>query len=95
MSFLHEHILFFGVLADSLTFVGGFILAWDAFFRLRDLKDKRISDEFRRTFPKLNMTDKDWDDALWSVSRALAGSALLMVGFFCQILLRFAEHGSQ
>jgi hypothetical protein len=94
MQFLHEHLLFFGVVADSLTFLGGLILSWDAFVRLRDLRDKRIDDEFRRTFPKLNMTDKDWKSALWSVGRALAGSGLLAVGFLFQILMRFAEHAS-
>ena len=94
MQFLHEHLLFFGVVADSLTFLGGFILSWDAFVRLRDLKAKRIDHEFRRTFPKLNMTDEDWKNAVWSVGRALAGSGLLAVGFLCQILMRFAEHAS-
>jgi hypothetical protein len=92
MQFLHEHLLIFGVVADSLTFLGGLILSWDAFVRLRDLKDKRVDDEFRRTFPKLNLTDKDWKSAIWSVGRALAGSGLLAIGFLCQILLRFAEH---
>jgi hypothetical protein len=94
MQFLREHLLFFGVVADGLTFFGGLILSWDALLRLRDLKDKRIDDEFRRTFPKLNMTDDDWNKAVWSVGRALAGSGLLAIGFLCQILMRFAEHAS-
>jgi hypothetical protein len=92
MQFLHEHLLFFGVAADSLTFLGGVILSWDAVLRLSDLKKKRVDDEFRRTFPRLNLTDSDWKDAVWSVRRALAGSGLLAAGFFCEILLRFAEH---
>jgi hypothetical protein len=91
MQFLREHLLYFGVAADSLTFLGGVILSWDAILRLRDLKKKRVEDEFRRTFPRLNLTDSDWKDAVWSVGRALAGSALLAAGFFCQILIRFAE----
>ncbi len=93
MQFIHEHLLFFGVVADSLTFLGGGILSVDAFLRLGDLKKKRVNDEFRMTFPKLNLTDEDWKDAVWSVRRALAGSGLLAAGFLFQILLRFAEHG--
>jgi hypothetical protein len=91
MGWVHDHRFFVGVLADFLTFLGGAFLAWDAFYRLRDLKSKRVSDEFRKTFPKLNLTDKEWKDALNSVRRALFGAILLVVGFFCQILLRFAE----
>jgi hypothetical protein len=91
MDWVHDHRFLVGMLADFLTFLGGAFLAWDAFYRLRDLKNKRVSDEFRRTFPKLNLTDKDWKDALNSVRRAFFGAILLVAGFLCQILLRFAE----
>ena len=51
MNWLHEHRFFVGILADSLTFLGGLLLARDAFRRLRDLKGRRTDEEFRRTFP--------------------------------------------
>ncbi|MDR3753321.1 MAG: hypothetical protein P4K93_04470 [Terracidiphilus sp.] len=91
MSWVTDHRFILGILADFLTFLGGAFLAWDAFYRLRDLKSKRVSDEFRRTFPKLNLTDKEWRDALNSVRRAFYGAILLVAGFLLQILLRFAE----
>ena len=91
MDWVHDHRFLVGILADFLTFLGGAFLAWDAFYRLHELKNKRVSDEFRRTFPKLNLTDKDWQDALSSVRRAFFGAILLVAGFLCQILLRFAE----
>jgi hypothetical protein len=91
MDWVHDHRFLVGILADFQTFLGGAFLAWDAFYRLRELKNKRVSDEFRRTFPKLNLTDKDWQDALSSVRRAFFGAILLVAGFLCQILLRFAE----
>ena len=91
MGWVHDHHFFVGILADFLTFVGGGFLAWDAFFRIRDLKNKRVDGEFRLTFPKLNLTDKEWQDALNSLRRAFWGAILLVAGFLCQILLRFAE----
>ncbi len=91
MGWVHDHRFLVGILADLLTFLGGAFLAWDAFYRLRDLKNKRIDGEFRRTFPKLNLTDKDWEQARNSVKRAFYGAILLVAGFFLQILLRCAE----
>ena len=56
---LHEHRFAIGILADSLTFLAGALLTRDAFRRLRDLNNKRNDDEFRRTFPKLNLSDEE------------------------------------
>ena len=90
MNWVHEHRFWIGILADSLTFLGGFALARDAFRRLKDLKDKRTDDEFRRTFPKLNLTDKDWRNAILSMRWTAGGFVLIAIGFACQLLLRFA-----
>jgi len=90
MQIIQEHKFLIGVVADSLTFLGGALLARDAFRRLRDLKDKRTDDEFRRTFPKLNLSDQDWDDAIRAMRWTLAGFGLIVVGFACQLVLRFA-----
>ncbi len=90
MHWVHEHRFWIGIIADSLTFLGGLLLARDAFRRLRDLKDKRTDEAFRRTFPKLNLTDDDWHDAIVSMRWSVAGFVLIAVGFACQLLLRFA-----
>jgi|HubBroStandDraft_1064217.scaffolds.fasta_scaffold524411_2 hypothetical protein len=90
MHYLYEHRFPIGILADSLTFLGGAFLARDAFRRLRDLGDKRTDDEFRRTFPKLNLTDQDWKDATRAMRWTFAGFVLMALGFACQLLLRFA-----
>ena len=91
MDLVHQHRLAIGIFTDVIAFLGGAVLAWDAFYRVRDLKNKRITDEFGNTFRKLNMTDKEWEDAQKSVWRAVAGTGLLVLGLICQILLRFAE----
>jgi hypothetical protein len=90
MHCLHEHRFLIGVLADSVTFLGGAMLTRDAFRRLRDLKNKRTDDEFRRTFPRLNLTDQDWKDAARAMRWTLAGFGLIAAGFACQLLLRMA-----
>jgi high-affinity Fe2+/Pb2+ permease len=91
MALIHSHLLWFGILSDVLNFAGALVLGYDAFLRLRDVANKRLDEQFRSTFPKLNLTDDDWETALWSVRRALAGTVLLLAGFFVQILLRLAE----
>jgi hypothetical protein len=90
MHWLHEHRFALGIVADSLTFLGGAALARDAFRRLRDLKDKRTDDEFRRTFPRLNLSDQDWKDAARAMWWTFAGFGLVTLGFACQLLLRCA-----
>lgn len=90
MHWLREYRSAIGILADSLTFLGGVLLTRDAFRRLRDLKDKRTDEEFRRAFPKLNLTDQEWRDATVAVGWTVAGFGLIAVGFACQLLLRFA-----
>jgi len=80
-----------GVLADTLTFLGGCILARDAFLRLKELNRKRVDDEFRRQFPRLNLTDDEWKAAAASMRWALAGFVLVVLGFLFQLLLRLVE----
>lgn len=88
MCWVHEHRFCIGILADSLTFVGGLLLARDAFLRLQDLKAKRIDEEFRRTFPQLNLTDQEWRDAILAMRWTVGGFGLMAAGFACQLLLR-------
>ena len=80
-----------GILADSFTFLGGLILARDAFLRLKELKKHRIDVRFLREFPRLNLTDEEWRAALVSVRWTLAGFGLIVVGFLAQLLLRLVE----
>jgi len=90
MHWLYVHRFCFGILADSLTFLGGLLLTRDAFRRLKDLKDKRTDEEFRRRFPKLNLTDQEWCDAIAAMRWTVGGFGLIAAGFACQLLLRFA-----
>ena len=90
MNWLHVHRFAIGILADSSTFVGGALLTRDAFLRLRDLKNKRTDEEFRRTFPKLNLTDEEWSDAITSLRWTVGGFGLMAAGFACQLALRMA-----
>ena len=80
-----------GILADALTFLGGALLARDAFTRLKELKKSRIDVRFRSEFPRLNLTDEEWKTALISVRWALAGFSLIVLGFLAQLLLRILE----
>ena len=91
MNWIEAHRVLIGILADTLTFLGGCLLASDAFLRLKDLKKKRIDEEFRREFPRLNLTDEEWKAAIVSLRWALAGFVLVSVGFLFQLLLRLAE----
>ncbi len=91
MNWIEAHRVLIGILADTLTFLGGCLLARDAFLRLKDLKKKRIDEEFRREFPRLNLTDDEWKAAILSLRWALAGFVLVSVGFLFQLLLRLAE----
>jgi hypothetical protein len=91
MHWLHLHHRALGLLADSLTFLGGFLLARDAFLRLRQLKNSRTDTRFRREFPHLHLTDEEWREALIALRWTLAGFALIVAGFACQLLLRFLE----
>jgi len=91
MNWIEAHRVLIGILADTLTFLGGCLLARDAFLRLKDLKKKRIDEEFRREFPRLNLTDEEWKAAIVSLRWALAGFVLVAVGFLFQLLLRLAE----
>ena len=91
MGWIEGHRVALGIIADSLTFLGGLILARDAFLRLRDLKESRMDVRFRREFPRLNLTDEEWRAALVSVRWTLAGFGLIVVGFLAQLLLRLVE----
>lgn len=90
MHSIHEHHFLIGILADSLTFFGGLLLARDALRRLQDLRARRTDEEFRRTFPKLNLTDEEWNDAIRAMAYSLVGFSLIAIGFACQLLLRIA-----
>lgn len=91
MQWLHQHLTAFGILADSLTFLGGFLLARDAFLRLSELKKGRTDIRFRREFPHLSLTDDEWHEAIVSLQWTVAGFALIFLGFACQLVLRFFE----
>jgi hypothetical protein len=91
MNWIETHRVLIGILADTSTFLGGSLLARDAFLRLKDLKKKRIDEEFRREFPRLNLTDDEWKAAILSLRWALAGFVLVAVGFLFQLLLRLIE----
>lgn len=80
-----------GILADSLTFVGGAILTRDAFLRLTELKKSRIDVRFSAEFPRLNLTDEEWKAAVVSLRWALAGFLLIAIGFLAQLLLRLIK----
>jgi hypothetical protein len=90
MNWIEAHRVSIGIFADSLTFLGGCILARDAFLRLKELKNKRTDTKFRSEFPFLNLTDDEWNKAVVSVRWALAGFVLLIAGFLLQLLLRVA-----
>lgn len=94
MNWIEAHRTAIGLFADASTFLGASLLARDAFLRLRELQRKRIDEEFRREFPKLNLTDDEWRAALVSMRWALAGFILLLLGFLCQLALRFVEWNS-
>ena len=91
MNWIEGHRVALGILADSLTFLGGLILTRDAFLRLRELKKSRMDLRFRREFPRLNLTDEEWRAALVSVRWTVAGFGLIVVGFLAQLLLRLVE----
>jgi hypothetical protein len=89
MNWICEHRFWIGILADSLTFLGGFLLTRDALRRLKEVKNKRTDEEFRNTFPQLILTDQDWKDAIIAMRWTVGGFILIAVGFACQLLLRF------
>jgi len=91
MNWIEAHLVSIGIFADTLTFLGGCLLARDAFLRLKELKSKRIDEGFRREFPRLNLTDDEWMSAVASLRWALAGFVLLVLGFLAQLLLRLIE----
>jgi hypothetical protein len=91
MNWIIAHRVSIGILADVLSFLGASILARDAFLRLRELKRRRIDEEFRRQFPRLNLTDDEWKQAARALRWTLAGFVLLLLGFFCQLCLRLTE----
>jgi hypothetical protein len=91
MNWFEGHRAGLGILADSLTFLGGLILARDAFLRLNELKKNRIDVRFLREFPRLNLTDEEWKAAVVSLRWTAAGFALIVAGFLAQLLLRLVE----
>jgi len=91
MDWLHAHHRIIGLFADVSTFLGGFLLARDAFLRLRELKKSRTDFRFRKEFPGLNLTDAAWREAIVSVRWTLGGFVLIAAGFACQLILRFVE----
>ena len=91
MHFLAEHRLLIGISADLFTFLGALILARDAFTHLKDLRERRIHDEFRDAFPDLPLADDEVTAAVSAVRFAIRGSAILFCGFILQILSRLSE----
>jgi len=80
-----------GILADTLTFAGGCILARDAFMRLRVLKRSRMDERFRVEFSGLNLSDDEWKAAVTAMRWTLAGFGLMVLGFLLQLGLRVME----
>jgi hypothetical protein len=91
MNWIAAHRLLIGIFADTVTFLGGCLLARDAFLRLRELKKERVDARFRAEFPRLNLTDDEWRAAVVSLRWAFAGFVLLVLGFLMQLLLRVVE----
>ena len=94
MHWAEAHRLAIGIVADSLTFLGSVILTRDALLRLKDLRNKRTDEKFRRRFSDLNLTDEEWKEATVSVRWAVAGCFLLAAGFLLQLVLRILELGA-
>jgi hypothetical protein len=80
-----------GFLPTPSHFLGESSWPGDAFLRLNELKKSRIDVRFLREFPRLNLTDEEWNAALVSVRWTLAGFGLIAVGFLAQLLLRLVE----
>ena len=93
VNWIEAHRAWVGFLADGLTFVGGCLLARDALLRLSELHRSRVDEEFKRQFPKLHLTDDEWQAAIISMRWTVAGFALMALGFACQLLLRFLDLG--
>jgi len=88
MNWINTHHILLGILADFLTFLGGCLLARDAFLRMQEVKRKRVDQAFSRQFPELNLTDEEWKAALVSMKWTLGGFVLMVAGFLLQLLLR-------
>jgi hypothetical protein len=80
-----------GMLADSVTFAGGCILTRDALLRLRELRRSRVDQRFKEEFPKLNLTDDEWEAAIAALRWTVAGFGLMVLGFLLQLGLRAVE----
>jgi hypothetical protein len=92
MQWLAQHVrLIVGILADLVTFVSGLLFARDAFVRLKELNEARISERFQEQFPGLNMADPAAGRARMSKRWALRGLVLLGMGFVLQIVTRFLD----
>lgn len=85
--------LYIGLAADILTFGGGLLLARDAFRHLIDLRADQLEAAFRKRFSRLasRLADNREAEAKGATRMAYRGLALLLAGFLCQILSRFAE----
>ncbi|MGD0628339.1 MAG: hypothetical protein ABR987_03255 [Terracidiphilus sp.] len=66
-------------------------MARDAFMRLRELKTHRVDAEFDDDFYGVNLTDNEMKAAVCALRLTFLGFALILLGFFFQLLLRFAE----
>jgi hypothetical protein len=90
---LQPYKLYVGIAADVLTFGGGLLLARDAFRHLVDLRAAQLESAFQRRFSRLGkkLADTRAVEAKRASSMAYRGLALLMLGFLCQILTRFAD----
>ena len=91
MDWIHAHHRVIGILADTLTFVGGWILARDALLRLRELKNRRVDVDFDSTFDGLNLDDYEWKAAVAGLCWTFWGLGLIVAGFFFQLILRLCE----
>src|SRR5277367_3356382 len=88
-----------GIIGDSLTFLGGAILAWDALQALEAYKDRRILAESVRRLAGLKVEDDDGNvlaneedvdvsDLRRAKRRAQVGFAILASGFFFLLVTR-------
>lgn len=92
-----------GLCGDSLTFIGGVILAIDALGKHREFKKiqrtaKAVADpilaNIRLTKNGIALRGKDDVEEVFiykSVSRALLGSIVIAIGFICLLLARLHE----
>ena len=93
--------IFLGFAGDIFTFVGGFILAWDALRRHEEFRKAKNLQSVVTRFAGLDisqgdvrLSDSGSVELLFisrSVRRALWGTAIVTLGFLCLLAARITE----